>query len=98
METMSVIVHLSNRPDEIRQVLESIDAAVGFLHGRPEGVGVAVDVVVVDDEPAADSRQALEEHARGRTDYQLLLRGAGPGRACARNLGALLAAGSELVI
>ncbi len=88
METMSVIVHLSNPPEEIRQVLESLDAAVGFLHGRPDGRGVAVDIVVVADEPDAPSRQAVEEYTRGRSEYQLLLRGPGRNRACARNLGA----------
>jgi glycosyltransferase involved in cell wall biosynthesis len=90
---MSVIVHLANRPEEIHQVLESIDAAVMFLHGQAVGHGVAVDIVVVDDEPGAAGRQALEDYTRGRSDYQLVLRGPGRNRACARNLGASLAAG-----
>jgi glycosyltransferase involved in cell wall biosynthesis len=93
---MSVIVHLHNRPEEIGQVLTSIDAAVAFLRGRPEGHDVAVDVVVVDDEPAADARQALEEYTRARPDYQVLLRTPGRNRACARNVGASLAAGDLL--
>jgi glycosyltransferase involved in cell wall biosynthesis len=96
VETMSVIVHLANRPDEIRQVLRSIDAAVGFLHGQPAGHGVAVDVVIVDDEPEAIARQALEEYTRGRSDYHVLLDSPGRNRACARNLGASLAAGEVL--
>jgi hypothetical protein len=90
---MSVIVHLSNGPEEIRQVLSSVDAAIRFLRGQPNGQAVAVDVAVVADEPAVASRQALEDYARGRSDYQLLLRGSGGNRACARNLGASLAAG-----
>jgi glycosyltransferase involved in cell wall biosynthesis len=96
VETMSVIVHIHNGPEEIRQVLGSIDAAVASLHGRPEGHDVAVDVVVVDDEPAADSRHVLEEYTRARPNYQVLLRTPGRNRACARNLGASLAAGDVL--
>ncbi len=93
MEKVSAIVHLANRPEEIRQVLASLDAAVGFLHGHSEGHGVAVDVVVVVDQPEADARQNVEEYARGRPHYQVLLRGGGRNRASARNLGASLAAG-----
>jgi hypothetical protein len=90
---MSVVVDLSNPPEEIRQVLASIDAAVGFLHGQPEGHGATVDVVVVHDRPGAEARQALEDYTRGRSDYQLLLSGRGRNRAAARNRGASLAAG-----
>jgi glycosyltransferase involved in cell wall biosynthesis len=93
---MSVIVHVNNRPEETRQVLESVDAAVRYFHIQPDGQGVAVDVVVVDDEPGAASRQALEEYTRGRRDYQVLLRGPGRNRACGRNLGASFAAGDIL--
>jgi glycosyltransferase involved in cell wall biosynthesis len=96
VETLSVIVHLRNRPEEIRQVLGSVDAAVAFLHGRPEGRDVAADVVVVDDDCSADARQALEEYSRSRPDYRVLLLAPGRNRACARNLGASLATGDVL--
>lgn len=96
METMSVIVHLPGPDGEVRRVLESIEAAVGFFHGRPEGQGLAVDVVVVADEPGNAARQALEESTRGKAGYQVLLRGPGRNRAGARNAGAGLASGEIL--
>jgi glycosyltransferase involved in cell wall biosynthesis len=96
VEKLSVIVPLSNRPDEARQVLESIDATAAFLRSQPDGQGVAVEVVIVDDGSHPATRPILEEAARGRPDYHLLLHGGPINRAGACNLGISLAAGDLL--
>ena len=93
MEKLSVIIPVSDQPEDAREVLQSVDAAVDFLRRHPEGQGVGVEVVVVDDGSHPATRPVLEEHARGRPGYQLFLRGEPSNRACARNLGASLAAG-----
>ena len=86
MEKLSVIIPVSDQPEDAREVLQSVDAAVDFLRRHPEGQGVGVEVVVVDDSSHPATRPLLEEHARGRPGYQLLLRGEPTNRACARNL------------
>ncbi len=96
MEKLSVIVPLSNRPDEARQVLQSVDAAAGFLRGQPEGQGVAVEVVIVDDGSHPEARPMLEEWTRGRRDHHLLLRGGPTNRASACNLGVAHSGGALL--
>jgi glycosyltransferase involved in cell wall biosynthesis len=96
VEKASVVVSLFNQPEDVRQVLESVDASVDFLRRQPDSQGIAVDVVVVDDGSAPPTRQALEEFTRGRPGYHLVLRGQPSNRACARNLGVALAAGDLL--
>ncbi len=96
MEKLSVIVPLSNTPEESRPVLESIDAAAAFLRSQPEGWGFAVEIVVVDESFNPATRTMLEGFARGRSDYQVLLRGGVGNRASACNLGVSLAGGDFL--
>jgi glycosyltransferase involved in cell wall biosynthesis len=96
VEKLSVIVPLSNAPEETKPVLESIDAAAGFLRGQPEGGGFAVEVIVVDDGSHPATRTMLEEFVQGRSDYQVLLRSGVGNRASACNLGASLAGGDLL--
>jgi glycosyltransferase involved in cell wall biosynthesis len=96
VENVSVIVPLSSRPEEARQVLDSVDAAAAFLHAQPEGQGVALEVVIVDDGSHPETRPMLEEWTRGRRDHHLLLRGGPTNRACACNLGVSHSAGDLL--
>jgi hypothetical protein len=96
VENVSVIVPLSSRPDEAGPVLQSVDGAVAFLRNQPEGQGVVVEVVIVDEGSHPETRPKLEEWTRGRRDYHIMLRGGPTSRACACNLGVTHSAGGLL--
>ena len=96
MEKISVIVATWNHAHHVRQALESVDGAIGYLKRQPEGFALDVEVIVVDDASEDGTRPILEEYARGRPSYHLLLRGRPANPACLCNLGVAIAAGDLL--
>src|SRR5215469_2687384 len=96
VEKISVIVATWNHAHHVRQALESVDAAIGYLKRQPEGFALDVEVIVVDDASEDGTRPILEEYARGQPSYHLLLRGRPANPACLCNLGVAIAAGDIL--
>jgi glycosyltransferase involved in cell wall biosynthesis len=96
VEKISVIVPTWNHAHHVRQALESVDGAIGYLKRQPEGQGLDVEVIVVDDGSEDGTRPILEEQTRGRPAYHLVLRGRSTNPACLCNLGAAFASGDLL--
>jgi glycosyltransferase involved in cell wall biosynthesis len=96
VEKISVILATSNHADQVRQTLGSVDGAVNYLRGQPEGQGLETEVIIVDDASEDGTRPILEEWTRGRPAYQLVLRGRPSNLGCVRNLGVLFSSGDPI--
>lgn len=96
MTRLSIIVPMLNLSGLARRALLSVDAAIDYLRRSPEGGSYECEVVVVDDGSTDGTRRVIEEHARGRDNYLVLMRDGPSNPGCARNAGVLASRGDLL--
>jgi glycosyltransferase involved in cell wall biosynthesis len=96
VEKLSVIVLTWNHAHHVRRSLESVEGAVNYLKSQPDGHGVEVEVIVLDDGSDDGTRSILEESTRGRPAYHLILRGRPTNPGCLCNLGVSVSSGDPI--